>query len=153
MPGARAASLAAMATAAAANPRLFEPNQGLEEAVTRLRALPGIGEWTAQYIAMRALREPDAFPAADIGLLRALATADGRPTPGPASGTRRRVASPGAPMPRCISGPPMPNPPAWSPNMIFQLARIPSPIGEMLLVFDGEAVRALDFHDYEPRIA
>ena len=38
------------------------------EAVRRLRALPGIGEWTAQYIALRALREPDAFPAADIGL-------------------------------------------------------------------------------------
>jgi AraC family transcriptional regulator of adaptative response / DNA-3-methyladenine glycosylase II len=34
--------------------------------------LPGIGEWTAQYIAMRELREPDAFPAADIGLLRAM---------------------------------------------------------------------------------
>ena len=33
--------------------------------------LPGIGEWTAQYIAMRQLREPDAFPAADIGLMRA----------------------------------------------------------------------------------
>ena len=37
----------------------------------RFRALPGIGEWTAQYVAMRALGEPDAFPAADLGLLRA----------------------------------------------------------------------------------
>lgn len=37
----------------------------------RLRTLPGIGEWTAQYIAMRALAEPDAFPAADLWLLRA----------------------------------------------------------------------------------
>jgi AraC family transcriptional regulator of adaptative response / DNA-3-methyladenine glycosylase II len=47
-----------------------------------LRLLPGIGEWTAQYIAMRELREPDAFPAADIGLLRAMAAADGtRPSP------------------------------------------------------------------------
>lgn len=36
-----------------------------------LKRLPGIGEWTAQYIAMRALGEPDAFPAADLGLLRA----------------------------------------------------------------------------------
>lgn len=36
--------------------------------------------------------------------------------------------------------------------MIFQLARLPSPIGEMLLVSDGEAVRALDFHDYETRM-
>ncbi len=37
----------------------------------RFRALPGIGEWTAQYVAMRALGEPDAFPAGDLGLLRA----------------------------------------------------------------------------------
>jgi AraC family transcriptional regulator of adaptative response / DNA-3-methyladenine glycosylase II len=37
-----------------------------------LRALPGIGDWTAQYVAMRALREPDAFPAGDLGLRRAL---------------------------------------------------------------------------------
>jgi AraC family transcriptional regulator, regulatory protein of adaptative response / DNA-3-methyladenine glycosylase II len=81
MPSARAAAILGMARSAAANPRLFEPAHNLEEAVSRLRALPGIGEWTAQYIAMRALREPDAFPAADIGLLRALATDQGRPTP------------------------------------------------------------------------
>jgi len=36
-----------------------------------LRKLPGIGDWTAQYIAMRAFKEPDAFPATDLGLLRA----------------------------------------------------------------------------------
>ena len=48
----------------------------------KLRALPGIGEWTAQYIAMRELREPDAFPAADIGLLRAMTDGEGRrPSP------------------------------------------------------------------------
>lgn len=35
-------------------------------------ALPGIGDWTAQYIALRALRDPDAFPAGDLGLQRAL---------------------------------------------------------------------------------
>ncbi len=81
MPGARAAAILAMAAAAAADPGLFEPGPSLEEAVRRLIALPGIGEWTAHYIAMRALREPDAFPAADIGILRALATAAGRPTP------------------------------------------------------------------------
>jgi 3-methyladenine DNA glycosylase/8-oxoguanine DNA glycosylase len=33
--------------------------------------MPGIGTWTAQYVAMRALGEPDAFPAGDLGLLRA----------------------------------------------------------------------------------
>jgi len=80
MPRSRATALAALARAAAADDTLFEPGLGLE-ATARLRALPGIGEWTAQYIAMRALREPDAFPAADIGLLRAMATAAGRPTP------------------------------------------------------------------------
>ena len=37
-----------------------------------LLALPGIGPWTADYIVMRALREPDALPAADLGLQRAL---------------------------------------------------------------------------------
>jgi AraC family transcriptional regulator of adaptative response / DNA-3-methyladenine glycosylase II len=36
-----------------------------------------VGEWTAQYIALRQLREPDAFPAADIGLMRAMASRDG----------------------------------------------------------------------------
>jgi AraC family transcriptional regulator of adaptative response / DNA-3-methyladenine glycosylase II len=82
MPRARTAALSSVARAVAADPALFGPSRSLEEAIKRLRALPGIGEWTAQYIAMRALREPDAFPAADIGLLRALAAPDGsRPTP------------------------------------------------------------------------
>ena len=37
-----------------------------------LQALPGIGAWTAHYIAMRALGYPDAFPHADLGLMKAL---------------------------------------------------------------------------------
>ena len=41
-----------------------------------LRELPGIGEWSAQLIAMRALAWPDAFPATDIGVLNALGTRD-----------------------------------------------------------------------------
>ncbi|HEY4250864.1 MAG TPA: AlkA N-terminal domain-containing protein [Roseomonas sp.] len=81
MPAARIAAIRSMAAAAQADPLLFAPEQGLDAAIIRLKALPGIGEWTAQYIAMRALREPDAFPAADIGLLRAMATPAGRPTP------------------------------------------------------------------------
>jgi AraC family transcriptional regulator of adaptative response / DNA-3-methyladenine glycosylase II len=81
MPGARARALSSLAAAAAADPALFGPRGSLEEAVARLRSLSGIGEWTAQYIAMRELREPDAFPAADVGLMRALAGPDGaRPT-------------------------------------------------------------------------
>ncbi len=82
MPGARAKTLSGLAAAVAANPRIFEAGHSLDEAMAQLRALPGVGEWTAQYIAMRLLREPDAFPAADIGLLRAMAGEDGaRPTP------------------------------------------------------------------------
>jgi AraC family transcriptional regulator of adaptative response / DNA-3-methyladenine glycosylase II len=82
MPGARARAISGLAAAVAADPNLFGPRAGLDEAVAALRALPGIGEWTAQYIAMRQLREPDAFPAADVGLMRALADAEGvRPTP------------------------------------------------------------------------
>ncbi|HUC19355.1 MAG TPA: AlkA N-terminal domain-containing protein [Acetobacteraceae bacterium] len=81
MPRARAASLIALAEAAATDPHLFEPGKGLEASIARLRALPGIGAWTAQYIAMRALREPDAFPASDLGLLRAASEPDGQPTP------------------------------------------------------------------------
>jgi AraC family transcriptional regulator, regulatory protein of adaptative response / DNA-3-methyladenine glycosylase II len=81
MPHQRAAAISTLAEAALADPRLFEPGQGLDESITRLRSLAGIGEWTAQYIAMRALGEPDAFPTGDIGLLRAMATESGRPTP------------------------------------------------------------------------
>ncbi|TAL25920.1 MAG: DNA-3-methyladenine glycosylase 2 family protein [Aquabacterium sp.] len=82
MPRTRGATLSALAAAAAADPQLFGPRGSLEETVARLRTLPGIGEWTAQYIAMRQIREPDAFPAADVGLMRALEDAQGtRPTP------------------------------------------------------------------------
>lgn len=44
----------------------------LDASVAALQALPGIGSWSAHYIAMRALGEPDAFPTADLGLLNAL---------------------------------------------------------------------------------
>ncbi|CAN5402797.1 DNA-3-methyladenine glycosylase 2 [soil metagenome] len=70
MPGSRARSLATLARGAAANARLFEPGLDLAACLERLVALPGIGPWTAHYIAMRALREPDAFPGGDVALLR-----------------------------------------------------------------------------------
>jgi AraC family transcriptional regulator, regulatory protein of adaptative response / DNA-3-methyladenine glycosylase II len=91
MPRARAAALAGLAAAVAGDPGLFGPSADLDSAIARLRALAGIGEWTAQYIAMRALSEPDAFPAADIGLLRALADASGK-RPSPAELLRRAEA-------------------------------------------------------------
>jgi AraC family transcriptional regulator, regulatory protein of adaptative response / DNA-3-methyladenine glycosylase II len=78
MPASRAATLSAVAAAVVSSPDLLGAQLGLEEAIKRLRSIRGIGEWTAQYIALRQLREPDAFPAADIGLLRAVADGDGR---------------------------------------------------------------------------
>jgi len=82
MPGARARALTSLAASVAADPQIFGPRRSLEEAIAQLCKLSGIGEWTAQYIAMRELREPDAFPAADIGLMRAMANGNGaRPNP------------------------------------------------------------------------
>jgi AraC family transcriptional regulator of adaptative response / DNA-3-methyladenine glycosylase II len=77
MPLARQASLQALAEAAVADPNLFRPFGTIEEAIVRLRSIRGVGEWTAQYIALRALREMDAFPASDIGLLRGAEIIDG----------------------------------------------------------------------------
>ncbi|MFT3687085.1 MAG: hypothetical protein QM783_19540 [Phycisphaerales bacterium] len=60
--------------------RLFEPRGELEETIERLCELRGVGEWTAHYIAMRAMGETDAFLASDIGVLRGLAVNGERPT-------------------------------------------------------------------------
>jgi AraC family transcriptional regulator of adaptative response / DNA-3-methyladenine glycosylase II len=70
---ARAQTLRTLASAFRDDPELFADTADLDAFVERLTALPGIGAWTAQYIAMRALRHPDAFPASDLGLLRAVA--------------------------------------------------------------------------------
>jgi AraC family transcriptional regulator, regulatory protein of adaptative response / DNA-3-methyladenine glycosylase II len=77
MPRARARALSALSAAVAHEPDLLRAEPDLEGALRRLRALPGIGEWTVQYVALRALRDPDAFPAADLGLLRAVAGSSG----------------------------------------------------------------------------
>jgi AraC family transcriptional regulator of adaptative response / DNA-3-methyladenine glycosylase II len=56
------------------------PAASLDEAEKRLAGVPGIGLWTAQVIALRALGEPDAFPAGDLGLRKALANAGALPS-------------------------------------------------------------------------
>ena len=82
MPGARVRAIQNLAGAVAADPALLEATGDLDADVARLRALPGVGEWTAQYIALRGLKHPDAFPASDLGILRALAGPNSRrPTP------------------------------------------------------------------------
>lgn len=55
----------------------FDGSLSPEQLVSALTELPGIGDWTAQYVAMRALGDPDAFPASDLGLLKAFAMLGG----------------------------------------------------------------------------
>jgi AraC family transcriptional regulator of adaptative response / DNA-3-methyladenine glycosylase II len=70
--GARAQTLRTVARAVLDGAVDFRSDSTLEDFVARWTALPGIGPWTAQYIAMRALGHPDAFPAEDLVLQRAL---------------------------------------------------------------------------------
>ena len=68
----RARTVKALAAKVAAGEIRLDPAADPDETAGRLAAIPGIGDWTVQYVAMRALRNPDAFPAADLGVLRAL---------------------------------------------------------------------------------
>ncbi len=78
MPGARARTVVAMARAVADGKLVLMPNADIEATLDQLRALPGVGEWTAQYIAMRALAWPDAFPHTDLVVKKALGQTDAR---------------------------------------------------------------------------
>ncbi len=70
--GKRAECLIALARAVAEGEVKLEPGVDVEATIERLKELPGIGDWTAQYIAMRALRWPDAFLHSDLGVRKAL---------------------------------------------------------------------------------
>jgi AraC family transcriptional regulator of adaptative response / DNA-3-methyladenine glycosylase II len=70
--GKRAETIRALARAACDGTISFDRVVNADTFLAQLREIPGIGPWTAQYVAMRALGEPDAFPSGDIGLLRAL---------------------------------------------------------------------------------
>lgn len=75
VPGTRANAIRALARAVHTGKLELAAPRGLDDLVHRLCALPGIGPWTAQYVALRAFGEPDAFPAGDLGLRRALEAA------------------------------------------------------------------------------
>jgi len=72
LPGARAAAVHALASAVASGSLKLDGVRDLDKFVEDLVAMPGIGPWTAHYLAMRALHLPDAFPAADLGIRKAL---------------------------------------------------------------------------------
>jgi AraC family transcriptional regulator of adaptative response / DNA-3-methyladenine glycosylase II len=75
LPRARGAAIAALARAVAGGDLRLDSSGNLEESLAQLQELPGIGPWTAQLIAMRALGEPDALPAGDLGLRRSFGRA------------------------------------------------------------------------------
>ncbi len=68
----RAATIRTLAAAVRDGRLRLEAAADTQAFLAALREIPGIGTWTAQYVAMRALGEPDAFPSGDLGLLRAL---------------------------------------------------------------------------------
>lgn len=70
--GSRTRTILALAEALASGRLVLAPGIEPVTAVSALKALPGIGEWTAQYIAMRALGAADAFPHTDYGVMKAL---------------------------------------------------------------------------------
>ncbi len=72
LPLARATSLRDLAILCLEEPSLLRPGSLVQQTSARLLAIPGLGPWTAAYIAMRALHWPDAFPQTDLGIRRAL---------------------------------------------------------------------------------
>jgi AraC family transcriptional regulator of adaptative response / DNA-3-methyladenine glycosylase II len=70
--GKRAETIIALARAISRGDLILEPGNHVEGTLRQLRKIPGIGEWTAQYIAMRALSWPDAFLHTDLGVCKAL---------------------------------------------------------------------------------
>ena len=73
MPEARRRALRALAAAVADGELVLDRGASRAEAAAALRALPGIGPWTASYVAMRALGDPDVFLAGDLGVRKAAA--------------------------------------------------------------------------------
>jgi AraC family transcriptional regulator of adaptative response / DNA-3-methyladenine glycosylase II len=88
MPRARAVALTGLASALASGELSLDPGADRERAQAQLLALPGIGPWTAGYIRMRALSDPDAFLPADVGVLAALARLGAADPAGLAEGWR-----------------------------------------------------------------
>jgi len=68
----RAETIRAVAKAVIAGDVHFDASQDPDDFCESLTTIRGIGDWTAQYVAMRALKNPDAFPGSDLGLLKAI---------------------------------------------------------------------------------
>ena len=89
----RQAAIVALARAVACKELVLHPGVDIDATMTQLRALPGVGDWTAQYIAMRALRWPDAFVAGDVALHKAMGLQQQAPPLSPAKTAAAAVAT------------------------------------------------------------
>jgi AraC family transcriptional regulator of adaptative response / DNA-3-methyladenine glycosylase II len=76
--GARVETIRALARAVCSGKINFDASTSSESFQNQLCQIAGIGKWTAQYVAMRAMGEPDAFPSSDLGLLRAIGLENSR---------------------------------------------------------------------------
>lgn len=74
----RQAAIVALAQGVAEHGLVLNDSADVPATIAALKALPGIGDWTAQYIALRALRWPDAFPAGDVALHKAMGLQDSK---------------------------------------------------------------------------
>jgi AraC family transcriptional regulator of adaptative response / DNA-3-methyladenine glycosylase II len=72
----RAQTIRDIARVASSGELNFGADQSVDEFLSILTSIKGVGDWTAEYVAMRALKNPDAFPASDLGLLRAFDARD-----------------------------------------------------------------------------
>ncbi len=160
MPRARAAALTGLAAALASGDLSLDPGAERDRAEAQLLALPGIGPWTAGYIRMRALSDPDAFLPADAGVLEALGRLGavpaggrgpggaGRGWPGRGGAGRelaavaflRGTASVGLSGGESVMTSPFVAPDLDAPRLSHIVS---SPIGRLLLTGDGHALTGL----------
>ena len=119
-----------------------------DEVVDGLVALPGIGDWTAQYVALRALGEPDAFRPPTSSCERPPPGA-ARPSPGALSRHGRKPGDPGAATRCSISGARPRRPPAAlrgaTRRVTMRYDEIESPVGPLLVASDDAGLRLIHF--------
>ena len=121
----------------------------VDEVVAGLVALPGIGDWTAQYVALRAFGEPDAFPAADL-VLRKAAAEGGPPLTARAARDAGGSVAPlaglcGVSPLGCFRGAPRPRLAAPQGRVTMRYDEIESPVGPLLVAADDAGLRLIHF--------
>ena len=126
LPRRRAETLIALAGAVASDRITLDPGADRDETERRLLELPGVGPWTAAYIRMRALGDPDVFPPGDLVLDRVLAggTGDARSSTRGAGAARQADGRPAPGASYSRPDAPRPNPVAWKPWRSYAVAHL-----------------------------